>query len=297
MKKFSFPQFREKLIFYKLPLILVLVLFLAVFCLWQNNYITVSRYTVASENLPENFDGFKILQVSDLHNTYFGNSHSYIYGLMEHENPDIIFVTGDIIDRRDTDFTCACIFLMACSDIAPTYCVSGNQESDTISPGDIMTIYEASGATVLDDKSTTIKKGGDSIRISGIADKHYLFETDEEKEEILQENSSANRTLRRVTKEGEFNILLAHRPEYYEMYEKAGADLVFCGHAHGGQIRLPFIGGLYAPVQRFFPKYTEGVHKLGEKTQMVISRGLGNSRFPVRIFNHPEISVITLKCK
>lgn len=297
MKKLTIIGFREKIISYKLPLIIAAVVFVAVFCLWQNNYITVSRYTVDFENLPQNFDGFKIVQVSDLHSKYMGNSHSYIYKVLEREKPDIIVVTGDIIDRRDVDFTCAYIFLMMCQKIAPTYCVSGNQESDTIGPDSIMRLYESSGAKVLDDKSEIIKKGDDSICISGIADKHYLFKTDEEKEQIFQKNSSANRMLRKMVDYGKFNILLAHRPEYHDMYANAGTDLVFCGHAHGGQIRLPFTQGLYAPTQGLFPKYTAGVHKFGEKTQMVINRGLGNSRFPLRVFNYPEVTAVTLKSK
>ena len=291
-ESFDFCNFYKKLVSHKVPLVLAVMVFLSVFCLWQNNYITVSRYTVKSENLPKSFDGYKIVQISDLHNKYLGDSHSYIYSVIKQENPDIIVITGDIIDRRNTDFTCAYIFLMKCASIAPTYCVSGNQESESIAPKEVMAIYEAAGVKSIDDKTEKIKEGKEFVYLSGISDGRFLTKN---KEEAFEYYSAANVTLRGVVKEGGFNILLAHRPEYYSMYADAGADIVFCGHAHGGQIRLPFIGGLYAPGQGFFPKYTSGVNSIGEKTQMVITRGLGNSKFPVRVFNQPEVVSVTLK--
>jgi predicted MPP superfamily phosphohydrolase len=144
----------------------------------------------------------------------------------------------------------------------------------------------------LDDKITSIEVGGSFIDLIGMTDPSFT------QSDYLEYNTTQllNQKLKRLTKDKSetFKILLSHRPELFDIYKDNKMNLAFCGHAHGGQIRLPFIGGLVAPNQGFFPKYTSGTYSK-EDTTMIVSRGLGNSLFPFRIFNRPEIIVVTLQ--
>ena len=167
------------------------------------------------------------------------------------------------------------------------YYVSGNHESLSDAYPDFRTKLEALGVHVLDDRYVTLRKGEDAVCLVGVDDPVMAKEWIDD--DLAMEKHIAAMDLPSDL----FTILLSHRPELLQVYAQYGIDLVFSGHAHGGQIRLPFIGGLFAPCQGLLPRYTSGIYTI-EYTQMVVSRGIGNSVFPFRVHNRPELVFITL---
>lgn len=259
-------------------------LLLGAFLYWQNNELILTKMTYRGE-IPAGFDGYKILQIADLQNKVFGRRQEPLLRKIEQSCPDIIVITGDLVDRHEnrTDVDGAMEFIHALVTYAPVYFVSGNHEHQS---GEWEILEEAlveAGVTVLNNGKSVIERNGDTITLLGLADKkanrHY---------DLLLHSLMAGQ-------EDSFNILLSHRPELFETYVHEGLDLVFTGHAHGGQIVIPFFRqGIFAPHQGFFPKYTEGMHEK-DGTVMIVSRGLGNSSFPFRIFNRPELIEVTLR--
>lgn len=264
----------------------VLVPALLIWLLWANSSPAATQVTVASGALPEAFEGFKIAHVSDLHNAVFGRKNEKLLSLIRAAEPDIIAITGDLIDSRHTDIDSALAFVEAAAEIAPVYYVTGNHESrldfDEIEPRLI-----AAGARVLRNEAEDIGRGGERIRLAGIDDPSFIRTGGTAEERAAAELEQLG------DGGGTFTVLLAHRPELVEVYAEYGAGLVLSGHAHGGQVRLPLLGGLYAPGQGLLPEYDSGLYSLGE-TQMVVSRGLGNSVAPLRVNNRPELVIVTL---
>ena len=249
---------------------------------WGNKAIALTEYTVQSDSLPESFNGFRILQVSDLHNDEFGENNEKLLSMMEKAEADIIVITGDTIDSYGTEVEIAKSFLEKASEIAPCYYVTGNHEGRLPSAFEELSEYiEELGITVLRGQSVTIEKGSDTINIMGIDDPNFGRSVKDSLSEGLPDG---------------YTVLLSHRPENFKEYVDAGVDLVFCGHAHGGQFILPFIGGVYAPGQGLDPQYFSGIHT-EKNTSMIVSRGLGNSVFPLRINNRPELVVVELWCE
>lgn len=281
-------SFRGNIMKMKKILVFILILFtVSAGLFWGNKSIVTTEYTVSPENLPESFEGFRIVHISDLHNTDFGGK---LIEKTAAAKPDIIVVTGDIVDSYSPDIPVAVEFAKKICEIAPVYYVTGNHESRFENYESIKAQLEDAGFEILDGKTAEITRNGEKIELIGIDDFNFFVGRDPFEqyqlysEELKKLAAGAN---------GETGILLSHKPEFFELYAECGFDIVFCGHAHGGQMRLPFVGGIYTPDQGFFPEYTEGVHQKG-KTNMVISRGLGNSIFPLRIFNRPEIIVCNL---
>lgn len=264
----------------------VLVPALLIWLLWANSSPAATQVAVASGALPETFEGFKIAHVSDLHNAVFGRKNERLLSLIRAAEPDIIAITGDLIDSRHTDIDSALAFVEAAAEIAPVYYVTGNHESrldfDEIEPRLI-----AAGARVLRNEAEDIGRGGERIRLAGIDDPSFIRTGGTAEERAAAELEQLG------DGGGTFTVLLAHRPELVEVYAEYGAGLVLSGHAHGGQVRLPLLGGLYAPGQGLLPEYDSGLYSLGE-TQMVVSRGLGNSVAPLRVNNRPELVIVTL---
>ena len=263
-----------------------LVLALLIWLLWANSSPAATQVTVASGALPEAFEGFKIAHVSDLHSAVFGRKNEKLLSLIRAAEPDIIAITGDLIDSRHTDIDSALAFVEAAAEIAPVYYVTGNHESrvdfDELEPRLI-----AAGGRVLRNEAEDIGHGGERIRLAGIDDPSFIRTGGTAKERAAAELEQLG------DGGGTFTVLLAHRPELVEVYAEYGAGLVLSGHAHGGQVRLPLLGGLYAPGQGLLPEYDSGLYSLGE-TQMVVSRGLGNSVAPLRVNNRPELVIVTL---
>lgn len=275
--------------------IIFLIVFavLIIFLIWQNNAVVITKHEYFSKILPKKFDGFKVLHISDLHNK---NYRGRLTDKIKEVNPDIIVITGDLIDRRKTRINTAADFVKDIVKIAPIYYVSGNHEQLSEHFNQLKTILHELNVNMMDNSYIKLAKEGSEIGLIGIADPSANLneETYSKENNFSHMRNNINNLIRDIPTE--FNILLSHRPEHFDVYSELKIDLVFCGHAHGGQIRIPFAGGLLSPNQGFFPKYSEGMHSDGT-TSMVVSRGLGNSIFPFRVFNRPELVVVTLKSR
>ncbi|MBD3107483.1 metallophosphoesterase [Bacillus sp. AGMB 02131] len=267
-----------------LIVIALTIVALFAFFTYQNNAITISEINYKNDKVPEAFNGYKILHISDLHNKEFGDKQSSILAKIKKINPDVIVITGDLIDSNRTNIDVSLDLINGAIDVAPIYYVSGNHEEHSGIYNQLKSRLEEAGVIVLDNKKTEVIKDDQSTEIIGLSDIAFNNGNNWLNGDLLN-------TL--VEKNGTFKILLSHRPELFEIYSNSNADLVFSGHAHGGQVRIPFVGGLIAPEQGFFPELTEGIHTSND-TSIVISRGLGNSVVPVRIFNRPELIVVTL---
>lgn len=272
-----------------LSLLSVLLLALIIWIAWGNTALELNTYTIHSSSLPESFDGFQIAHVSDLHNAEIGKENRDLLAMLRNAKPDIIAITGDLIDSRDTDIAVALQFVREAVKIAPCYYVTGNHEGRVNEYGELKTGMEAAGVIILEDTQTEITMEGETITLIGVNDPSfqtdYLFGDSE---------TVMNAKLSELYTDGDgFTILLSHRPELFDTYTGHSIDLVLSGHAHGGQFRLPFVGGLVAPNQGLFPKYDAGLFTEGN-TNMVVSRGIGNSILPFRINNRPEVILIEL---
>ena len=268
----------------------ICLILIAIWIVWGNNQIELTEYIITSSKVPESFTCFEIAQVSDLHNTEFGEENSKLLELLSDVEPHIIVLTGDLIDSRHTDIEIALDFAGKAAQIAPVYYVSGNHEARVPEYEELKMGLTEAGVTVLENQKVQITRDGESITLMGIQDPS--FRTDYL---VGDAESISWQAISGLQNESDgFTVLLSHRPELFDVYVDTGIDLVFSGHAHGGQFRLPFIGGLVAPNQGFFPKYDAGRFDEGNTT-MIVSRGVGNSIIPFRINNSPEIVVVELK--
>ncbi len=242
---------------------------------WINNsLLKTTRYTLNVENLESEL---KIVHISDLHGKSFGRYNGKLVSAVMKAEPDVIAITGDVIHKyREKDKRVALGLVSSLSNIAPVLYVSGNHEMRSREYRVFRRSLMDAGACVLDDCTRDIC----GITVVG-----------------LNCASLKNNTVFDIMPENGVRVLLAHMPHYFGKYAESGCEIVLSGHAHGGQWRIPFTDiGIYAPGQGLFPKLTSGVHVKGD-TRMVVSRGLGNSRCPLRLFNRPELVVIELKSK
>ena len=266
-----------------------ILLILIVWTAWGNAALELNTYTISSRGLPDAFDGYRIAQVSDLHNAEFGGGNQRLLDMLREAEPDMIAITGDLIDSRKTNIAVALAFAEEAVRIAPCYYVSGNHEARVPEYRELKAGLEAAGVTVLDDARVEIEISGKSITIIGVNDPSFLADY------LTSDAAVMDRKLSELPSEdASFTILLSHRPELFDTYVAHNMDLVLTGHAHGGQFRLPLIGGLIAPNQGLFPKYDDGLYSEGN-TNMIVSRGLGNSIIPFRFNNRPEVVLIELK--
>ena len=272
----------------------------------QNHSLELTGYKYKSDKIPDEFDGFRIIHLSDMHNCVYGNEADDLIRKVKNNKPDIIVITGDSFDSRRRQYFDSLDIIKKLTSVAPVYLVTGNHEE--LSP-DLKEIFlsqtENNGVEFLDCKTEEIKRGNSSIYLSGIRDftssaiemgllrKALDKNLDCEELDAMKDAFRKKLTSFSAEKPDGFNILLSHRPEMNDAYSENDFDLVFCGHAHGGQFRIPPVGAIYSPGQGFLPKYSEGPHLFGNTT-MIVSRGLGNSSFPIRINNRPEIVVCEL---
>ena len=266
-----------------------ILLILIVWTAWGNAALELNTYTISSRGLPDAFDGYRIAQVSDLHNAEFGDGNQRLLDMLREAEPDMIAITGDLIDSRKTNIAVALAFAEEAVKFAPCYYVSGNHEARVSEYQDLKTGLEAAGVTVLDDAQVKIEVSGESITVIGVNDPSFHADY------LTSDAAVMDRKLSELSSEDAgFAILLSHRPELFDTYVAHDMDLILTGHAHGGQFRLPLIGGLIAPNQGLFPKYDDGLYSEGN-TNMIVSRGLGNSIIPFRFNNRPEVVLIELK--
>ena len=266
----------------------IALVLLIVWTVWGNSALEVNTYSIVSNRLPNSFSGFRIAQVSDLHNAQMGDGNEKLLAMLRESEPDIIVITGDLVDSRSTDIGVALRSAEDATKIAPSYYVTGNHEARIAEYEDLKTGLESAGVVVLENQRIELERNGETIMLIGVDDPS--FQTD-----YLMGDSATvmSDALNRLVGNDAYTILLSHRPELFVTYVASGVDLVFSGHAHGGQFRLPFIGGLAAPNQGLFPKYDSGLYTQGN-TNMLVSRGIGNSIVPIRFNNRPEIIVVEL---
>ena len=271
----------------------VLCVIPTVWTVWGNTALMVSTISISSSHIPAAFSGFRIVQISDLHNVAFGKNNAELLKLLSESRPDIIVITGDLIDVNHTDVGIALCFAQESVKIAPTYYVTGNHEATCSQYGDLKAGLEEAGVIVLEDEAISLERGGETIALLGLADPDFMVKGDMFGEVPAMVSTKLKNL---IGDESGYTILLSHRPELFETYVDGGIDLVFSGHVHGGQFRLPFIGGLVAPKQGLFPKYDAGLYT-GGGTSMVVSRGIGNSIIPFRFNNRPEIVLVELNAR
>ncbi|MBF2345937.1 metallophosphoesterase [Listeria seeligeri] len=267
---------------------------------WSTKHLTITNYEITSAKIPEEWDGASFIQLSDLHSASFGLYNNPLLSMVNELSPDAIFLTGDMIDGDESPVVAMALVRKLAKEF-PTFYVSGNHEGRSAFYEDFKADMEAHHVTVLENERYFLKKDDAAIMVAGIEDprfsKEEWLEADLPKHEW--ETEALKVSLGEATNNlaaDYFTILLAHRPEFWPLYQVYPVDLVLSGHAHGGQFRFPLTEGLFAPGQGFFPKLTAGIHRAGGK-ELIVSRGLGNVTKLPRLFNDPEVVRITLKSK
>lgn len=267
-----------------------------------NNWIKVRHYYIGAKGLPEAFDGFRIVHIGDLHGKEFGINNTKLARIIKEQKPDVVLVTGDMINSRGDDGSAFICLLEELNGICPVYCSLGNHEQivrdrDLNTGTEIFSTFkehiQEAGGTLLDNQQAKLCRGGESVLAYGFTSglHHYtgsdtaLWEGADLKADFIEEKLGR-------PEQGRFTILLAHNPKYFNEYETWGTDIIFSGHIHGGVVRLPFLGGVFSPDITFFPEYDAGLYN--REARMHVTRGLGNSVIPVRFLNRPEVAVIVL---
>ncbi len=266
----------------KMILLCLLLLMILLFIWYQNNHLVITTYVYKSNKVSSDANKFSIVQISDLHNACFGRNNKKLIDGIEGLAPDIVAITGDIVDSNHTNVSTAINFVDEVAKKYPVYYVTGNHEYwlNETERKELFTGIEDAGAVILDNESISLNTDMGVMTLIGLDDNNL--------------HDGTLRSMIEECKENELTVVLAHEPQYIDQYGNAGADLVLTGHAHGGQMILPFIGPLIAPDQGFLPKYTAGQFEKNNTT-MYISRGLGNSVIPVRLFNYPEIVCVEIQ--
>ena len=259
----------------------------------QNTWIQKTEYTIPVKDLAPENEGLKIVQLSDIHLPKEKVDLNKLIDMTKAADPDFIFLTGDQIQGDGTfDPSVAEKLFRKLTAIAPTYAITGNHDRHSPMFTIVLDLYKQTGIRFLDDEAISVlAKGRKPVVIMGLSDKSSAIQ------KIAKDFLKKIRL--RKDWQGQTRLLLAHRPEHFLKYHidpEKSADITFAGHAHGGQIRIPRLGGLYAPGQGRMPRHTEGVYLLptDPEKKLVVSRGIGGSSFPFRINNRPEMVVVTL---
>ena len=235
---------------------------------WGNTALQTAAFSPAFPDLPPGFDGCRVVVLGDLHSTWFGEKNETLLEAVRAQEPEYIFLVGDLLDAfQDVPDGYARETAAGLTAIAPTYYVTGNHEWALRDVPELKKALEAQGVTVLSNQFVTLERGGDTVVLAGVDDPNGYAD----------------------------QMLLAHRNNHFpEQYSLLGADLVISGHGHGGVIRLPFTDGLLSTDRTFFPTYTAGLYEKNGST-LFVTRGLGNSGPVFRLFNRPEVAVVTLR--
>jgi predicted MPP superfamily phosphohydrolase len=259
-------------------LIVILIAIISIYLYFKNNLLQVTNIEITSSKISSKI---KIVQLSDLHGKQFGNNNSVLINTVNKKKPDIIVFTGDLIDVTTNDITPSINTLIELGRTTPVYYIAGNHEHGAYDVEKIAKILKAAKVNVLNNETKEIIIKNNDISILGL-------------DELNVKDTVINNLIVAFEKRNDYKIFLSHYPEnFHNDYNNYNIDLVMSGHAHGGQVIIPFIGGVYAPGQGFFPKYYIGKYT-ENNVNLIVSRGLGNSRFPFRINNRPEIVVLIL---
>lgn len=265
----------------------------AAYCVWQNNDIMTTNLVYHSPKVPEAFDGYKIALLSDLHSKMFGRDQRRLIEAVRKAEPDMIALTGDFIDRVNPDINSTVQFVKQAVKLAPVYYVPGNHEAKIKQHYSVFKKKLAdAGVILLENTKDVLYRDGASMEVAGVNDPAFTTRSHNTKIHAYHMNENI-KLAQAGDKTSSVRILLSHRPELVEIYKKKNINLALTGHAHGGQWRLPLLGGLFSPNQGILPKLASGMQTFGDTT-LVVSRGLGNSGFPIRIGNRPEVVTVTL---
>ena len=268
--------------------ILILAVITIIYGLYCSNTLEVKNYSLSTDKLSSQV---RFVFISDLHCKEYREKNRDLVAKIKEQNPDFIAVGGDMVNKYSADDHVMRELLPQLTEIAPTYCVLGNHELAHKNEIDFKNDIDSTGAKLLDNEMVTLNINGEEILLGGMSDFPYydLYAPDYDTPERyfwdeFKENSKNC-----------YSILLHHQPEYLEgIMQNSNVDLVMCGHTHGGAVQIPFVGGVFAPNQGFFPKYDKGEFDLYD-TKMIVSAGLGDAYPILRINNCPEISVVDIR--
>lgn len=267
--------------------VLTVVVIAVIYGLYCSNTLEVRNYTINSDKINSQI---RFVFISDLHCKEYGEKNRDLVAKIREQNPDFIAVGGDMVNKYSTDDHVMREILPQLAEIAPTYCIFGNHELALKDEIDFKNDIDSTGAKLLDNEMVTLEINGEEILLGGMSEFPYYeynapdFDTPERYFwDEFKENSKDC-----------YSILLHHQPEYLEsIMQGSNVDLVMCGHTHGGAVQIPFVGGVFAPNQGFFPKYDKGEFDLYD-TKMIVSAGLGDAYPVLRMNNCPEISVVEI---
>ena len=268
------------------PFFVMILLFIVggLYLYWDNNTIAVHEETIYAENLPAEFDGLRIAHLSDLHGKEFGENNSLLIEQVANAQPDVIFITGDLIDQ-ESQYERLGVLMDGLTAIAPTYYVTGNHEWAVRKVPELKTLLREHNVQVLSDEYELWNRGDATLAIAGVDDPNGP--ADQKTGPELRGEINAD-----------FTLLLSHR-DTVEEYASWGYDVVFCGHGHGGIFRIPIIDrGLISTNRTLFPKYDGGIYEIGSGVFCCVSRGLGSNTVPIhafRLFNRPDLPIVTLR--
>lgn len=279
--------------------LMILLLILAVFfMLWMRHELDcleTTHYTVESERLPQHFHDARFVLLSDLHNKSFGQHHERLLSAIKREKPDFIVVAGDLVTagKQGEDRAARQLMEQLGSRYDVFYGRGNHEEKLAKRDGGCYEQYVGQqGVYMLHNESVLLERKGQSIRIAGLSLPIAYFKK-------FRQTSLSEDVVKKLLGEKDkerFTLLIAHKPAHFPEYAAWGADLVVSGHVHGGMVRLPWLGGIISPQLEIFPKFDAGIFTMGKST-MVISRGLGSHGIPIRIYNRPELVVVTLRRK
>ena len=277
-----------------MEIIIAIAMLTGVFCYYQNNKIVITNIKLKQKINNK----VRIAQISDLHSKEFGKNNDILYKKIIEQKPDIIVATGDLIDSSMKKLDEIIEFCSSINKDIPMYYILGNNEMRCSRVSEIVEKLKKNKICVLENEIESIEVKGNKINILGLAEKRIdegeLFYS---KVNSRYGTENIEKIFSRLERLDGIKIVLSHYPENFEYieegaYSKYNFDIMFSGHAHGGQFILPGIGGIFAPGQGLFPKYYKGVY--GEKNKLIVSRGLGNSGFPLRLFNRPDLVIVDL---
>jgi len=291
----------------------ILVPVIVVILIDSNTRLTTTYYELRYASLPKEFDGYRIVVLSDVHAAVFGKDNEGVISRVRDAAPDIIAITGDLIDGNrikstDEQIEIARSLAAALTGIAPVYYITGNHDWNSGAVRRLITTLEETGVKVLRNRYELLERNElpeqNTLPGQNVMSEHnalpeqigaaiVLAGTDDPNGPADMEKPDDFIGRIKQAQGDRFILLLEHRNLNLQMYSGLGVDLVLCGHAHGGIIRLPFTDGLYGTRREFFPTHTSGVYAMGE-TNMVVSRGVGNHTGFPRLLNNPEVVVVTL---